>query len=80
MYINTKFSSANYSLRTYKIQYTILHYTEIPLENALAKLTDAGSQVSTHYLIKEDGEILQLVDDYKIAWHAGKSSWKILLT
>jgi len=76
MYINTKFSSVNYPLRTCKIEYIILHYTEIPLEDALAKLTDPESEVSAHYLIKEDGEVLQLVDDYKIAWHAGKSSWK----
>lgn len=78
MYINTKFSSPNYPLRTSKIEYIILHYTEIPLQDALARLTDIKSEVSVHYLIKEDGKVLQLVDDYKIAWHAGKSSWKIL--
>jgi len=76
MYINTKFSSANSSLRTNKIEYIILHYTEIPLQDALARLISAKSEVSAHYLIKKDGEVLQLVDDYKIAWHAGKSSWK----
>jgi N-acetylmuramoyl-L-alanine amidase len=76
MYINTEFSSPNYSLRTSKIEYIILHYTEIPLQDALARLIDDESELSTHYLIKEDGEILQLVDDYKIAWHAGKSGWK----
>jgi len=76
MYINTKFSSANSSLKTSKIEYIILHYTEIPLQDALARLISAKSEVSAHYLIKKDGEVLQLVDDYKIAWHAGKSSWK----
>lgn len=76
MYINTNFSSPNYPLRTSKIEYIILHYTEIPLQDALARLTDIKSEVSVHYLIKEDGRVLQLVDDYKIAWHAGKSSWK----
>ncbi len=76
MYINTEFSSPNYPLRTSKIEYIILHYTEIPLQDALARLTDIKSEVSVHYLIKEDGKVLQLVDDYKIAWHAGKSSWK----
>jgi len=76
MYINTNFSSANSSLRTSKIEYIILHYTEIPLQDALARLISAKSEVSAHYLIKKDGEVLQLVDDYKIAWHAGKSSWK----
>ena len=76
MYINTNFSSPNYPPRTNKIEYIILHYTEIPLQDALVRLTDIKSEVSVHYLIKEDGKVLQLVDDYKIAWHAGKSSWK----
>lgn len=76
MYINTEFSSPNYPLRTSKIEYIILYYTEIPLQDALARLTDIKSEVSVHYLIKEDGKVLQLVNDYKIAWHAGKSSWK----
>lgn len=76
MYINTKFSSANSSVRISKIEYIILHYTEIPLQDALTRLISAKSEVSAHYLIKKDGEVLQLVDDYKIAWHAGKSSWK----
>ncbi len=76
MYINSKFSSSNYSYRIKQIEYIILHYTEIPFEEALAKLTDVQSEVSAHYLIKEDGEILQLVDDDKVAWHAGESSWQ----
>ena len=76
MYINTKFASPNYPLRRSKIEYIILHYTEIPLQNPLARLTDIKSEVSVHYLIKEDGKVLQLIDDYKIAWHAEKNSWK----
>lgn len=33
-------------------------------------------QVSSHYLIDENGKIYQLVDDKKRAWHAGVSFWK----
>jgi N-acetylmuramoyl-L-alanine amidase len=33
------------------------------------------SQVSAHYLVDEDGEIIQLVDERARAWHAGVSSW-----
>jgi N-acetylmuramoyl-L-alanine amidase len=44
-------------------------------QDALAKLIDKDSGVSAHYLIKEDGEVFQLVDDKHIAWHAGKSAW-----
>ena len=75
MYINSKFPSPNYSVRNKKIEYIIIHFTEMTFDGALDRLTDAESQLSAHYLIKEDGEIFQLVADDNIAWHAGKSSW-----
>ena len=43
---------------------------------AITRLTDPKSKVSSHYLIKENGEIIVLVPDLYISWHAGKSSWK----
>ncbi len=75
MRINRDFSSPNYAKRTKKIEYIIVHFTEMTFKDALEKLIDKNSEVSTHYLIKEDGEIFQLVNDDHIAWHAGKSSW-----
>jgi N-acetylmuramoyl-L-alanine amidase len=59
-----------------KIDYVIVHYTEMLFEDALAKLCDKTSNVSCHYLIKETGEIFQLVDDARMAWHAGQSYWR----
>ena len=44
--------------------------------DALSRLTDIQSEVSCHYLIKNNGKIVKLVPDLYIAWHAGKSSWK----
>ncbi len=44
--------------------------------DAINKLTNIQSEVSSHYLIKNSGEIITLVPDLYIAWHAGKSSWK----
>jgi N-acetylmuramoyl-L-alanine amidase len=76
MQINNNFRSPNYSPRVKKIEYIILHYTEMPFEAALSKLIDATSAVSCHYLIRKDGEIFNLVEDDKIAWHAGESSWQ----
>ena len=43
---------------------------------AINKLTNIQSKVSSHYLIKNNGEIVKMVPDLYIAWHAGKSSWK----
>ena len=44
--------------------------------DAINRLTKIQSEVSCHYLIKNDGEILKMVPETYIAWHAGKSSWK----
>ena len=44
--------------------------------NAIKKLTDLKSKVSSHYFIKKNGEIINLVPDLYTSWHAGISSWK----
>tara|TARA_Y100001970_G_C14014256_1_gene740102 strand:+ start:180 stop:818 length:639 start_codon:yes stop_codon:yes gene_type:complete len=44
-------------------------------KNAIKRLTDKKSKVSSHYFVKNNGEILCLVPDLYIAWHAGVSSW-----
>jgi len=36
----------------------------------------AALQVSSHFLIRRDGELVQYVDIFKRAWHAGQSSYK----
>ena len=60
-----------------QIKFIIFHYTGMKSEsNALKRLTDIQSKVSCHYLIKNNGEIVKIVPDLYIAWHAGKSSWK----
>ena len=54
----------------------ILHYTGMSDgPSALARLCDPAAQVSCHYLVLEDGRVLQLVAEEHRAWHAGRSSW-----
>jgi N-acetylmuramoyl-L-alanine amidase len=54
----------------------VLHYTGMPdVEGALARLCTAGTDVSAHYVVLEDGRIVQCVPETKRAWHAGVSSW-----
>ena len=54
----------------------ILHYTGMESEDAaLKRLCDPASEVSCHYLIRENGDVLQLVSEGRRAWHAGVSSW-----
>jgi N-acetylmuramoyl-L-alanine amidase len=60
-----------------QIKFIILHYTGMKKESeAIKKLTDIKAKVSCHYLIKNNGEIVVMVPDLHIAWHAGLSSWK----
>ena len=68
----------NSEKRTSKeLKFIIFHYTGMKSESeAIDKLIDIQSEVSSHYLIKNDGTIIKLVPDLYVAWHAGKSSWK----
>ena len=60
-----------------KIKFIIIHYTGMKKESAaIRRLQDPKSKVSSHYLIKKNGEIINLVPDLYEAWHAGVSSWK----
>lgn len=78
MLFNQDFSSPNYEVRQKEIKYVIFHYTELPFEGAVKKLTtkaDSGN-VSAHFLVKKDGEVFQLVAEENTAWHAGLSYWR----
>ena len=68
----------NSKKRTSKqIKFIIFHYTGMKNESdALSRLTNIQSEVSCHYLIKNNGVIVKIVPDLYIAWHAGKSLWK----
>lgn len=43
---------------------------------SINRLTDIKSKVSCHYLVNRKGQIINIVEDENIAWHAGKSKWK----
>lgn len=54
----------------------LIHYTGMESgKAALDWLVCEVSQVSCHYLVEEDGTIVQMVPEKLRAWHAGKSSW-----
>ena len=72
--------SPNFNINKRKaknIKFIIFHYTGMKKEiDAINLLTNQNSKVSCHYFIKKNGEILTLVPDLYISWHAGVSSWK----
>ena len=71
--------SPNFSIpkrKTKMIKFIVIHYTGMKNENvAIKRLCDENKNVSAHYFIKNNGEIINLVPDLYIAWHAGKSKW-----
>jgi len=59
-----------------QIKFIVFHYTGMKKEKkAIDKLTDLKSKVSCHYLIKNNGEIIKMVPEPYISWHAGISGW-----
>jgi N-acetylmuramoyl-L-alanine amidase len=54
----------------------LLHYTGMAdAAAALERLCAPGSDVSAHYLVLEDGRVIQMVQENRRAWHAGASFW-----
>jgi N-acetylmuramoyl-L-alanine amidase len=78
--INTSHYSTNFTkkIRNYKdIKILVIHYTGMQSKiESINRLLSPKHKVSCHYLIDRQGKIYQMVEDKKIAWHAGKSRWK----
>lgn len=54
----------------------VLHYTGMPDANAaLERLCSPQSEVSAHYVVFEDGRVVQCVPEGRRAWHAGAAAW-----
>ena len=54
----------------------LMHYTGMDsAQKACDWLCCERSGVSCHYLVAEDGSVVQMVDEDKRAWHAGAGSW-----
>lgn len=60
--------------RKAKVDMIVLHAVAYAPEQAIK--TFEAHQVSSHYLVGEDGEIWQLVGEKHRAWHAGSSVWQ----
>ena len=57
-------------------KYLIIHYTangSVPM--TVKHFRKEGSNASAHLVIGRDGELVQMVDFNRKAWHAGESRW-----
>lgn len=67
-------STVNFNLR--KPNYVILHHTaQDSIQQTIKTFTKTSTQVSAHYVIGDDGHVIQMLNDYLRAWHAGIGSW-----
>ena len=71
--------SPNFSTRRRNpknIKFIVIHYTGMKSEiEAIKRLSDVNSKVSCHYFVKKSGDLVLMVPEKYIAWHAGKSNW-----
>ncbi len=67
-----------------RIKLVVIHYTAIDYQKSVHALVDEGG-LSSHYLVTDpndasfDGDnasVIQLVDESRRAWHAGKGQWQ----
>lgn len=57
-------------------RFVLLHYTAMEsFAAARARLCDPEAEVSAHYLIGRQGQLVQLVAEQRRAWHAGAGGW-----
>ena len=69
--------SPNHDERGVPVDMLILHYTGMrSARAAIDRLRDSQAQVSSHYVVDEDGSVLRLVPEDRRAWHAGVSYWR----
>lgn len=55
----------------------VLHYTAMAdCDAACRTLCNPENEVSAHYLLSESGNVFQMVNEAKRAWHAGAGSWQ----
>ena len=67
-------STVNFNLR--KPNFIILHHTaQDSLAQTIKTFTTVKPQVSAHYVIADDGRVVQMVNDYLRAWHGGNATW-----
>lgn len=66
--------TVNFNLR--KPNFIIIHHTaQDSVQQTIRTFTLERTKVSAHYVIADDGSVIQMLNDYMRAWHAGAGSW-----
>ncbi|PYF75731.1 N-acetylmuramoyl-L-alanine amidase [Pedobacter nutrimenti] len=83
--LNQKIDSLNEDLQSFigtvnfgirKPNFVIIHHTaQHSLDETIKTFTLTRTQVSAHYVVSRDGKVVQMVNDYLRANHAGVARW-----
>ncbi len=66
--------TVNFNIR--KPNLVIIHHTaQDSLQETIRTFSLKKTQVSSHYVIGKNGKVIQMLNDYLRAWHAGAGSW-----
>ncbi len=66
--------TTNFSVR--RPNFVVIHHTaQDSLKQTINTFTLPRTQVSSHYVVGRDGEIVQMLNDYLRSWHAGRGRW-----
>lgn len=69
--------SPNFDERKLPVSILVMHYTGMKdAASAINWLANPEAKVSAHYVVTEDGQIVQMVDEENRAWHAGRGYWR----
>src|SRR5690349_10918496 len=72
----TIYKSPNHSSRGGKApSILVIHATAGGLKGSIDWLCNPANRVSAHYVISKTGQVYQLVDEDRAAWHAGNALW-----
>lgn len=79
MEIKQKHLPYNYDAQPVPVEFLIIHYSATSLDGLLRIFLDEQAKVSSHFVISENGDVMELVPcldgvAYR-AWHAGYSRW-----
>ncbi len=67
----------NFGPRRLPVDMLLLHYTGMETAQAAIEIMQKPeAEVSCHYVVLEDGGIVQMVAEENRAWHAGRSMWE----
>lgn len=68
-----KEATNNYSSRgKYQPEAIVLHIMQGTMKGTISWFKSLSSFVSAHYLVGKDGEVVQMVGEEMVAWHAGR--------